>query len=318
MAYSDYIDRSKTGNLVPVEYFEEVIKSATEASAVMGHARRLRDMTRGEMALTVTDVLPTAYFTNGDTGARGVTKAEWAGVKLVAEEVAALIPVSTNLIDDANVPIWNEVMPLLTEAIAAKIDAAIINGTDLPTSWGTSIVAEAETRGHVVTVPASGADYYNLIMGDDGLLSKVENNGYFVNGHIANIAMRAKLRGIRDNNGAPIFTASMQNANQYQLDGAPMTFPRNGCFNDSKVLDVAGDWSQLVYSIRKDATFDVFDQGVITDPSNENKVVTNLMQQHMVALMVTMRIGFALPNPVNLTNKDKTKRYPFAVLKAAS
>jgi HK97 family phage major capsid protein len=216
--------------------------------------------------------------------------------------------------DDMDVPIWQEVMPMLAQAIGAVIDKAVLLGTNKPATWPTAIITEAASRSHVVTVPGSSPDYYDLIMGPDGVIAKVEEDGFFVSGHAANISMRAKLRGVRDEVGQPIFMPSMQPGAQYMLDGAPMYFPRNGSL-PSEVLDIVGDWSQLVYSVRRDMTWDIFREGVISDPTTK-LVVTNLMQQRMTALMVTMRIGFALPNPVNMVQPDGTARYPFAVLAA--
>jgi len=312
MANTDFIARDKVGNLVPIEYYPEIFKAASAESVVLANARRLRDMERHELALTAENALPMAYFTNGDTGFRDVTKAEWKGVTLTAEEVNAIVPVPNNLIDDMDVPIWQEVMPMLSQAIGAVIDKAVLLGLNKPTSWPAGILVEAGNRSHVVTVPGSSPDYYELLMGTNGVIAKVEEDGYFVTGHAANISLRAKLRGIRDEVGQPIFQPAMQGAAQYQLDGAPMYFPRNGSL-PAEVLDIAGDWTQLVYSVRRDMTWDIFREGVISDPSTK-LVVTNLMQQRMTALMVTMRIGFALPNPVNMVNPDGTSRYPFAVL----
>lgn len=312
MANTDYIARNKTGNLIPVEYYPEIFKSAAAESVVLANARRLRDMERHELALTAEDALPLAYFTNGDTGFRDVTKAEWKGVTLTAEEINAIVPVPNNVMDDMDVPIWQEVMPMLSQAIGAVIDKAVICGTNKPATWPQAIVAAAKAKSHVVSVHGSSADYYDLILGENGLVAKVENDGFFVSGHAANISMRAKLRGVRDEVGQPIFMPSMQGTAQYMLDGAPMYFPRNGSL-PTEVLDIAGDWNQLVYSVRRDMTWDIFREGVISDPSTK-LVVTNLMQQRMTALMVTMRIAFALPNPVNMVQPDKTARYPFAVL----
>ena len=312
MANTDFIARNKTGNLIPIEYYPEIFKSAAAESVVLANARRLRDMERHELALTAEDALPLAYFTNGDTGFRDVTKAEWKGVTLTAEEINAIVPVPNNVMDDMDVPIWQEVMPMLSQAIGAVIDKAVLLGTNKPATWPKAIVTDAVDRNHYVIVPGSSPDYYDLIMGDSGVIAKVENDGFFVNGHAANISMRAKLRGVRDEVGQPIFMPSMQAGAQYMLDGAPMYFPRNGSL-PAEVLDIAGDWNQLVYSVRRDMTWDIFREGVISDPTTK-LVVTNLMQQRMTALMVTMRIGFALPNPVNMVNENKNTRYPFAVL----
>lgn len=319
MAYNSYIQRSKTGNMIPMQYVDEIFKVATENSVVMSLARRLRDMETNQVALTVTDALPTAYFVNGDNGSKQVTVSEWKGVTVKAEELAAIVPVPEAVFEDANVDLWAEIKPQLGEAIGSAIDAAVLLGTNQPSTWlgGDGIAEIATTKSHVVTVPGSSPDYYDLLMGENGIISKVENDGYFVNGHVAGISLRGKLRGIRDEVGQPIFTSMMQAANSYMLDGVPVTFPRNGALNGSTILDIAGDWNQLVYSIRKDITFKAFDQGVITDPSNSNVVVTNLMQQDMIALRVVIRCGFALPNPANRVQPNAASRFPFAVLKDA-
>lgn len=315
MAYDDMIGRSDTGNMIPPEYVAEIITSAKESSIVLANARRLRDMERKEVKMTVEDALPMAYFVNGDNGMKGVTKAEWAGVTLTAEEIATIVPIPENVVDDSGTPIWEAVKPMLAEAVGALIDTTVLTAQSTPATWPNSIVKEATSRSHVVTVPGTSPDYYDLLMGEDGLIAMVENDGFFVNGHIANIKLRGKLRGIRDEVGQPIFTPSMQSPNSYMLDGVGMQFARNGALNNTGVLDIAGDWNQLVYSIRKDMNFKVFDTGVITDPTNNNAIVYNLLQQDMIAMRLTMRLGFALPNPVNRIQPDGTSRYPFAVLK---
>lgn len=317
MAYNDFISRSNAANLIPVEYVDEIFTSARERSVLLERARRLRDMAYGQAAYSVEDALPMAYFVNGDNGTKQVTKSAWAGVTITAEEIAAIITIPENVIDDSRTPIWEKVIEQMGEAVGSVIDNAQLFGTSKPVTWPGAIVTDAIAKGNYVNVPSSSPDYYELLMGESGLIAKVEEDGYFVNGHIANISMRGKLRGIRDEVGQPIFTPMMQAANQYMLDGVPMTFPRNGAMANPDVLDIAGDWNQLVYAVRRDISWKYFDQGVITDPSNSNAVVTNLMQQDMVAIRIVMRLGFALPNPVNRVNANKNTRYPFAVLKAS-
>ena len=87
MAYNDFIGRSDTGNMIPPEYADEIIESTKENSVVLGMARRLRDMQRHEMKLTVEDALPMAYFVNGDNGTKGVTKSVWNGVTITKQKI---------------------------------------------------------------------------------------------------------------------------------------------------------------------------------------------------------------------------------------
>ena len=72
----------------------------------------------------------------------------------------------------------------------------------------------------------------------------------------------------------------------------------------------SGDWTKLVYAVRKDITYKIETSGVITDASG--KIIYNLFQQNMSALMATMRIGFALPNPINRMNGTAATRCAFA------
>ena len=125
--------------------------------------------------------------------------------------------------------------------------------------------------------------------------------------------MRAKLRGLKDTTGQPIFKTDMQSGTSYTLDGSPMNFPRNGAFDRSKALMISGDFSELCYSIRQDITFKIFDQGVIQDPDS-GEILYNLMQNDMVALRAVMRLGWEIPNPINAMVPDKTKRCPFSLL----
>ena len=77
-------------------------------------------------------------------------------------------------------------------------------------------------------------------------MSKVENCGYAVDGVVAAMTAKASLRGIKDENGHPLYTKDMQGATPYALDGAPMFFPENGSFDTSVARMVAGNFKQLV------------------------------------------------------------------------
>ena len=143
-----------------------------------------------------------------------------------------------------------------------------------------------------------------------------KNNNNFERRHydMADISMRAKLRGLKNANGDPLFKQDLQGSTQYALDGSPMNFPNNGAFDKSKALMISGDFSQLVYSIRQDITFKLFTEGVVQN--TDGTIAYNLMQNDMVALRAVMRLGWEIPNPINSLKTDKTKRCPFAVLKS--
>lgn len=306
---TNIVNRTDLSGLIPEPVTREIIQGVTEGSAVLQMGRRLPNMTSKTQTMNVLDMLPTAYFVNGDTGMKQTTKMKWDKKKIYAEEIAVIVPIPEAVLDDADYDIWGEVRPRLVEAFGKVIDGAILFGTNKPTSWRDSVLETCTKAGSVV---AATPYIYDDLLAEGGVIAKVEESGYLVNGIMSAIQMRAKLRGLKDLNGNPIFKTDMQGSTPYALDGSPMYFPRNGAFDTAKALMFAGDWSELVYSIRQDITFKIFDQGVVQDPS-DNSIVYNLMQNDMVALRAVMRLGWEIPNPKTAYNDTLSKYCPFAV-----
>lgn len=309
------IDRTGADSLIPVQEANEIIQGVVTQSAVLSRGRKLPNMTSKQYKMPVLDMLPIAYFVNGDTGQKKTTNQAWDKKFITAEEIAVIVPVPESVLDDSDYDIWGEVKPRIVEAFGQKIDGAILFGTDKPDSWRDGVVATATAAGSIVTL-ADGDSLYDKIMGEDGVIAKVEECGYFVNGHMADISMRAKLRGLKDANGNPIFKSDMQGSTTYSLDGSPMNFPNNGAFDKSQALMISGDFDQLTYAIRQDITFKLFTEGIIQN--TDGSIAYNLMQNDMIALRAVMRLGWEIPNPINALKKDKTKRCPFSVLKSGA
>lgn len=306
------IDRSGADTLIPEERAREIIQGTIAQSAVLSRGRKLPNMSSRTYKMPVLDMLPLAYFVNGDTGQKKTTRMAWDKKFIVAEEIAVIVPIPEAVLDDSDYDIWGEVRPRIEEAFGKVIDGAVLFDVNKPDSWRNGLVSSATAAGSIVTL-GTGDDMYDKIMGEDGVIAKVEESGYFVTGHMADISMRSKLRGLKDTTGQPIFKSDMQSATSYVLDGSPMNFPNNGSFDKSKALMISGDFSQLVYSIRQDITFKLFTEGVVQN--TDGSIAYNLMQQDMVALRAVMRLGWEIPNPINSLKEDKATRFPFAVMK---
>lgn len=312
---ANLIDRTGAESLIPVQEANEIIQGTITQSAVLSRGRKLANMTSKQYKVPVLDMLPIAYFVNGDTGQKKTSKMAWDKKFIVAEEIAVIVPIPEAVLDDSEYDIWAEVKPRITEAFGKVIDGAILFDAEKPSTWRDGLVATATKAGTVVTLNTQD-DLFDKIMAEDGVIAKVEDCGYFVNGHMADISMRAKLRGLKDNNGQPLFKSDMQGSTSYALDGSPINFPNNGAFDKSKALMISGDFSQLVYSIRQDITFKLFTEGVVQN--TDGSIAYNLMQNDMVALRAVMRLGWEIPNPINALKTDKAKRCPFAIMKAGA
>ena len=309
--YDQYISRTNAAALIPEAVSREIIQSVPETSAVMRFARRLPNMTSAQLRMPVLAGLITAGFVDGDTGLKPTSNVAWENKFINAAELACIVPIPEKVLDDTAYDVWGEVRPRIVEAMGKAFDMAVLYGTNAPADWPDGIVPEAVAAGQAVTLGANG-DLYDDIMGENGVLALVEEDGFMVTGHVAALTMRAKLRGLRDLQGQPLFMRTMQAATDYELDGVPVEFPRNGAVDPNEALLVSGDFTQLVYAIRQDVTYKLLTESVIMDANKT--IIYNLPQQDMVALRVVMRVGWQVPNPLNNVNTDAGTRYPFAVL----
>lgn len=297
-------NRADAEAIIREQVVSNIFQDAPKHSVFLSIAKKLPNMTSNQTRMRVLDFLPTAYWVNGYTGMKQTTRQAWDNVFINAGELAVIVPISDAVLSDAEFDIFGEVTPRVMEAIGQKVDAAVIFGDNRPAEWGLDIISRARQAGNNVS-PATGKDYYDLILGENGVFAKVEDDGYGVTGALAPMNFKSKLRGLRDTTGQPIFKSNMQDVARYSLDGAPITFPENGAFYANIAQLVVGDFSQAVYAIRQDITVKILDQGVIQDPDTK-EIIYNLAQQDMTALRIVFRMGWALPNPATRLNEDRT------------
>lgn len=307
----EYINRERVAALIKEQMLPTIFQGTIENSAVLRMADKLPDMTTAQTRIALLDALPLAYFLDADEAQKATTVMKWKNKYINAAEIAVIVPFSQSAADDTDYNLVEQVTPRLIEAAGRTIDQAIIFGTGKPTMWPKGLVEQAADAGAVVDNPTN---LYDDILGIGGIISKVEASGYETTGHIGAIGMKAALRGLKDNENRPLFLTSMQQPGNYTLDGASIYFPKNGAFDDTKAQLITGDWSQLKYAMRQDATIDVFTEGVIQNP--DGSIAYNLMQNDMFAIRMVMRLGWEIPNPINGLNQGES-RFPFAVLKGA-
>lgn len=307
-------NREQAEALIQEQIVSTIFQDAPKSSVFMSLARKLPNMTSKQTRIPVLDVLPTAYWVNGDTGFKQTSHQAWDNRYLTAAELAVIVPIPEAVLDDASFDIMGEIQPRVIEAIGQRVDSAVIFGINRPEEWQSDIITVARNAGNNVA-PVEGKMYDNLL-GVGGAWAKVEDDGYDVSGAIAAINMKSQLRGIKDDAGRPIFVTDMQGSTPFAISGTPLTFPKNGSFDKSVAQIVVGDFSQAVYAIRQDITVKILDQGVIQDPATK-EIIYNLAQQDMIALRVVFRMGWALPNPATRMNGDRSG-CPFAYLEPAS
>lgn len=315
-----FITASGAAALVPEDYVREIQKGIDEGgSKALTKMRRLQNMSRAQTRIPVLSALPTAYFVSGSKttsapGKKKTTTMEWANKYIYAEEVAVIVPIGQDLLDDVDYDIWGEVKPAVVEAFGVALDAAIFHGTNAPAAWPDDIVTAATGAGNAVAL-GTGTDIYDDLLAEGGVWSTVEDDGFMVTGAVAVPSMMATLRGLRSTTeGIPLFKREgVQGQTVYTVEGIPLDFVRSGGLDADAALLVAGEWDKLVYSMRQDMTYTILTEAVIQDPDTGD-IQYNLAQQDMVALRCVMRLGWACPNPINRMQGTEGDRYPLGIL----
>lgn len=307
----DAIKRQEAEKLIEAEVKKEIIQGKVTSSIFMQLATKLPNMTSHQTRLRVLDMLPMAYWVDGDTGMKQSTKMAWDNVFIDAGELAVIVPIPEAVLADADIDIMGQVTPRVKEAFGKAVDEAILFGINAPRVWGLSIVDRARQAGNNVAYPAD-ANLYDLLLGENGVFAKVEESGYAVNNALAALRMKSKIRGVKDTTGRPLFNTNPTAGMPASLDGVALQFPENGSFDLQTAQLLAGDFKQAVYSIRQDITVKILDQAVIQDPKT-GEIAYNLAQQDMIALRFVFRMGWALPNPVTALDPNRTS-CPFAYL----
>ena len=111
MATGSMIDRTGAEALISEQVASEIIQGVTEQSAVMRMGRKLPNMSKKKYRMPVLDMLPMAYWVDGDSGMKQTSKMQWKNKFIVAEELAVIIPIPEAVLDDADYDIWGEVRP---------------------------------------------------------------------------------------------------------------------------------------------------------------------------------------------------------------
>jgi HK97 family phage major capsid protein len=298
------ITRTDADAVIETQVANEIFEGVVKESKALSMFKRLPNMTSDKTKLRVLDSLPVAYFVDEGTnnGRKNLTKMAWDKKYINAAELAVIIPIKENVLNDASIDIWAEVKPRIIEAFGKKIDNAMFFGVDKPTDWRKGLVPSVIEAG--AEVDETGALYSDI----NDVMTKVEESGYDVNGILGGVGLKGKFRMMTDTTGQPLNTTEIGSVRRAFMD--------NGVWDKTKSTLIAGDFNQAVYSIRQDITYKVLTEAVIQDPS-DGTILYNLAQDDMVALRVVMRLGWEIPNPVNALNETES-RFPFASLKPAT
>lgn len=302
--YNKIINDKAAAALIPPEHSDEIIKELPKSSAMLSLANKVQMSTK-QMTQPVLSSLPDAYWVNGSTGLKQTTDVAWKGMTITAEELATLVVIPDAIIDDADVPLWEEVKPYIAEAMGRKIDQAMLFGVDKPGSFPDAVVPAATKAGNAVKI----APKIDLGVAAAKLGEKLAAQGYSLNGFAGRPGLNWMLSSLRDTNGQPIYSGAGVAAAQL-LYGFPLFTVENGAWNPKTAEMIAADWSKFVVGVRQDITYSMHTDGVISDDSG--KVIFNAMTQDAKIMRVVMRVGFQVATPATAVGGETS--YPAGLI----
>lgn len=312
MAYlndSQIVSRSENVAIeLPTQVAKDVVKATAQESVIARLARQV-PMTSKKTTQPLIGALPVANWVNGDTGLKQSSSLKFEGKTITAEALATLVVVPDEFFDDSQIPIWDEVLPLVAEAMGRRIDDAALFGNGAPASWTENVFAHASAAGNTITL---GQNPTGSDLGQDAAAVGLQlaRDGFNLNGWAAETGLQWRLLGSRDDNGAPIFTQFAGEEGGMALYGYPLV-QSAGAWQSDTVL-IGGDWSNALFGLRQDVTATIHTDAVITDANGV--VVFNAMQQDAKIMRVVMRVGFGITNPATPQNTVASARSPFALL----
>lgn len=314
MAYDNIIAR---GDVPAREETIDVVMDGLDNTSAARTMFRQVTVGRNQQRFPVLAALPMAYWVNGDTGLKQTTDMAWTNKFINIEELAVIVPVPQNLVDDSDFDIWAEARPKVRDAIDRALDAAVFFGDNAPASFPTNVAAGATAAGNTVEVGTSTTAEGGFFGDLDAMLEQVEDDGHEVDGFVFSRKAKGRFRRARNSQGDRL-DRDRVNAQFTEFDGSPVAYTMDGLWpvaasGVAGTLGFAGDFGgNFILALRKDVQYEVFREGVIQD--NTGAIKYNLLQQDMVALRVTFRAGWQVANTINYANVDEATRYPASVL----
>lgn len=310
MPYDSIVSRTDAAALVPENVSNELLTGLTYTSAALALSRRTTIST-SQTRMPVLAALPTAYFVNGDTGLKQTTEAAWANKFLNVEEIAAIVPIPENVLDDSTYDIWGNIRPLLEQAAGRTLDAAIFFGVNKPASWPDDIATAAAAAGNTVDRGTNLAATGGLAGDISDVFATVEADGYSVTGVVTQRSYLGRFRQVRSTAGERLLDVDLNNQ---MVEGAKYQISMDGLWptgsNSAELF--AGDFSQSIVGVRKDFTVKRLTEAVIQD--NTGAIVYNLAQQDMIAMRLTFRVAWMMANTINYQQQTEASRYPVGIL----
>lgn len=290
------ITREDLATIIQEEYSNVLLDTAESESAALSGLRTVPLGTKITNA-PVLATLPEAYWVSESAtdpaGVKQTSKATWANKRFVVEEIAVIIPIHEDVLEDATEDTMDNIAQLGGQAIGKKLDQAVFFGLQKPATWADpDLLAAATAAGNVFQVsPTAGKD--DLAGSIFQAAEAVSDSGADPTTIFSAAGLRFKLANLRDSTGASIYTRTLSEAGGVadSIVGLDARFAKNGAWDNTLARALVVDKDRALIGVRQDITTKFLDQATVGD--------INLAERDMVALRFKARYAYVLGNTIN-------------------
>lgn len=281
------ITRSDIEALIQEEYNHALIDRAAESSTVLS-AFNTVSMGAKVQNMPALATRPVASWVGETAGERTkpTTTFSFENKTLTAAEVAAIIVLNEEDIEDATEDLLSHAAALGGEAVGRALDEAVLFGVNKPAAWTSSDLFSAATAaGAVHQVGTGDGDLVGSIFKAAG---SVDESGATPDAILARGGLRYQLANLRDGQGAPIYLPSLASAPNAvdNVAGLDAYWNKNGAWDSSKALAMVVDPSLAIIGVRSDISVKFLDQATVDG--------VNLAENDQVALRFRARYAYCL------------------------
>ena len=281
------ITRADIAALIEEEYSDTLLNRAAATSSVLS-AFTTVPMGAKVQNMPALATRPTASFVGetAETRTKPITKFSFENKVLTAQEIAAIIVLNEEDLEDATEDLLENAAALGGEAVGRTLDGAVLFGTGKPAAWTSpDLFAAATTAGQVYQV-GSGED--DLVGSVFQAAESVDDSGANPDAFLSRGGFKFKLANLRNTDGTPIYLPSLSSAPGAvdNVAGLNAYWNKNGAWDRAKALGLVADSSSVLIGVRTDIQVKFLTEATIGG--------VNLAENDQVALRFRARYAYVL------------------------
>jgi hypothetical protein len=282
------------GYLIPPQYADPLVQTILRVQAVAQLARSM--VLRGRQVIFTTYLgRPIVGFV-GEGALKPITGAAWGQVSVGIQELAAIVPFTNQVLEDAIYDPTLLVGQDVESSIAETVDAnafGLQNGVGITSQFASNLAATTQTGEY----DATRAD--GLAIAISQAMGIIEGNGGRPDGVALSWTFRQVIREARQADAGtlggaqPVYGSGSPYGGLDPFQGLRPAFSTNlsnvaAAPAAGKVIGIVGDWSNAIMLIRNDINVDRSGEATL----NNGGTLIHLWQQNMTAMRYSVRVGF--------------------------